>query len=81
MIALTSNQITLLTHTLGLDSKCRKPYRNYFEAGQNDPELDGMVDAGIMIRQASRISVGMIYHCTDIGEKFLIDIGLMGKPS
>ena len=70
----TYSQIDKMKHTIGFDNrkvtgtKNRKyvPYRNYYCAGSNDPELENLVRLGFMAKHSERY-----YHVTADGRLFL----------
>lgn len=81
---ITSHQIELMQHTLGIRENRREPYRNYFLAGpghDDNADLNALVSRGLMkIGTAPAFcSVGdVVYRVTDDGKG--IAIAALPKP-
>lgn len=79
MIAITTHQLHLLHHTLGLDERRREPWRNYFMAGDghhDQPDLEALEAAGLMRRgrTPSFCDDGdVLFICTDAGKDYAIE--------
>ena len=68
---LTSAQLSILQHSLGLDGHGRgKAYRNHFnvDGGPDQVTCEQLVDAGMMVRRDQRIWTGATFIVTTAGE-------------
>jgi hypothetical protein len=74
MVKLSISQIKKMKHALGHDISLSS-YRNYFCSHDSDPELDELVDVGIIMKTVRPHSQGGIYyHVTDRGIEMLKEI-------
>ncbi|MDE5564363.1 MAG: hypothetical protein K2I93_04355 [Oscillospiraceae bacterium] len=78
--SVTYNQIDMMKHVIGFDNKHIKgtkrrrmePYRNYYDAGPRDEsELNALANLGLMQKSNPPYSLGICYHVTEDGRKFL----------
>ena len=70
---LTRNDIQILQHSLGLTYK-RVPYRNYYATSPGDPEIERLVDLGLMSRgRKPGWTDFQYYHVTKAGEQLAIE--------
>lgn len=78
MSTITTNQLDLLHHTLGLRPDQREPYRNHFVAGaghHDQPDLEKLEAAGLMMRGRAPkfLDAGdVVFHATEAGYAFAI---------
>lgn len=76
MTGITSNQLAVLHHTLGLRPNQRNAYRNHFVAGHghhDKPHLEALVSAGLMVRVQSPGFLGEgdeVFACTSAGKEY-----------
>jgi len=76
---ITTAQLAMLHHALGVDPRKRTPYRNHYVAGPGhyaQPDLEVLESAGLMQRGRTPgfCDPGdVIYHCTDKGKSFALD--------
>lgn len=76
---ITSAQLGLLHHSLGVDPRRRTPFRNHYVAGVGhyaQPDLEALEAAGMMRRGLTPAFCGkgdIVYHCTDAGEAYALD--------
>lgn len=79
MTEITSNQLAVLHHTLGLRPTQRNAYRNHFVAGHghhDTPHLEALVTAGLMVRVKSPGFLGEgdeVFSCTPAGKEYAED--------
>ncbi|KVO11760.1 hypothetical protein [Burkholderia ubonensis] len=84
-MTITTHQIELLHHTLGLRIDRRESYRNHFVAGPGHhdmPDLEALEGAGLMARVPSPKFLGpddVVFMVTDDG--FLLALDALPEPS
>lgn len=78
--SVTYYQIDMMKHAIGFDNsqirgtkrRRMEPYRNYYDAGPMDErELNALVELGLMQKSKPLYSIGICYHVTEDGRKFL----------
>lgn len=78
MTEITSNQLAVLHHTLGLRPNQRNAYRNHFVAGRghhDTPHLEALVTAGLMVRVKTPGFLrddDEVFSCTDLGKAYAL---------
>ncbi len=82
---ITSSQMEKIKHCIGFDKSKVKgtkyrtmhSYRNYYTTSGNIPELDNLVDQGIMIKRCHQHGCGSdqkLYYLSQYGYELLSDI-------
>lgn len=75
----TTEQVAILQHTLGLNEWCRSPFRNHYVAGPGHcdmPNLEALEASGLMLRHAapSFCEPGdIVFVTTDAGRALAIE--------
>lgn len=76
MTEITSNQLAVLHHTLGLSPNQRNAYRNHFVAGHghyDTPHLEALVSVGLMARVKAPAFLAdgdEVFSCTPAGKEY-----------
>lgn len=76
---ITTHQLHLLHHTLGVNPERRNPYRNFFVAGPGHHDMDhleALAAAGYMARghrPAFLESDDVVFQCTDAGRAYALE--------
>ena len=79
-MSVTTQQVGLLHHTLGLRVDSRTPYRNHFvaDAGHHDmPNLQALVGLGLMALSTTPKfcnASDIVFHVTDAGKALAIEM-------
>lgn len=77
--AITTSQLGLLHHTLGVNPERREPYRNHFVAGRGHsdmPDLEALVAAGLMAHSAKPgflAADDTVFRVTDSGRAYALE--------
>ena len=70
VVATTKEERRILLHALGVDSRNRKPYRNYYvsgEGGDSYPLCMGLIDKGLMDRRRDLSGTSWTFFVTEAG--------------
>lgn len=68
--AATPEQVDMLRHSLGLDSRHKKPYRNHYCAELDDPDCVKLVELGLFEPIRTGIPMGglVVWRVTEAGQ-------------